>query len=525
MKRNRILTGIVCLAALLLTACGSSTAGGPAPAPTADVPTETLSRDAIIDSVVENFSLLAAIPRPSHHEKAISDFFVQWAKDQGLEPVQDAHYNVMFDVPASENMEDYPLGILQVHMDMVVAVADGKDFDPLTDPITVIRDEAADTLTADGTSLGAEDGAGCGIVMALIKGGMAHGPLRIIITTDEEDGMEGAFHMNAAWLAGASYLINIDNEVSSDVLVSTAAGDSVRADGAVSPADAQGDLALNIELSGLAGGHSGVEIDKGRLNALIGLGGFLKELRDNAVSYELASFAGGTAPNAIPAKAVCTIVVSSDAADAVRAQAEAYLAQLQKRYAEAESGITLTVTEADTVPKVVSREDRDNMLRFLTEVIDGVYTWSADMEGLVESSSNLGAVSLNENGVNAATYSRSSVGRLEKEILDSQLALAAACGYHTESVKMADPWPYDPNSRLLALAKEIYLAQNGQEITVSALHAGLECGTFKLLNPELDMISIGPDISDAHTIRETLSLASVPVTWNLLAQMLIRVGE
>ena len=199
--------------------------------------------------------------------------------------------------------------------------------------------------------------------------------------------------------------------------------------------------------------------------------------------------------------------------------------ELKEAYAGIEDGMSLRVTEEDSVPQVLSEEDRESLVRFMTELIDGVNTWSADMDGLVESSSNLGIFTLDENGISGSSYIRSSVGEKEQEILDAQAALASSCGYETETVKMADPWPYDPDSRLLAMTKEIYLAQNGEEINVSAVHAGLECGTFKLLNPDLDMISIGPDISDAHTIRETLYLDSVPKVWNLLAELLIQIGK
>ena len=173
----------------------------------------------IIDSVVDNFLQIAKVPRPSHHEEKISQFLMDWATYQGLNPVRDDYNNVMFEIPATKGMEDIPLGILQGHMDMVVAVAKGKDFDPLNDPITVIRDDVSGILTANGTSLGADDGIGLAIIMAVIQGKMPHGKLRIIITVDEEDGMEGAFHMSSSWLEGASFLINIDNEWSYQILV------------------------------------------------------------------------------------------------------------------------------------------------------------------------------------------------------------------------------------------------------------------------------------------------------------------
>lgn len=189
---------------------------------------QAMSDSEIVDTVVDNFMLLTAVPRPSHHEEKISAYLMNWAKEQGFSPVQDKVLNVMFDIPATKGMENKPLVILQGHMDMVAVAEDGKQFNPTEDPITVIRNDEEGTLRADGTSLGADDGSGVALIMAAAQGKMAHGPLRAIITVDEEDGMEGAFAVDPSWLDGATYLINIDNEVSNQVLVSTAAGDSVR---------------------------------------------------------------------------------------------------------------------------------------------------------------------------------------------------------------------------------------------------------------------------------------------------------
>ena len=450
---------------------------------------------------------------------------MSWAEDQGLSPVQEDVYNVMFDVPATEGCETWPLCILQGHMDMVVAVEDGKDFDPLTDTITVIRDEKTNTLSADGTSLGGDDGAGVAIIMAAAQGKMKHGPLRVLITVDEEDGMEGAFNMDVSWLDDAAFLINIDNESSDEVLVSTAAGDSVKVSKQVGLKDPAGDTPLVLTLTGLQGGHSGVEIGKGRMNGLIGMANFLKELENGGINFELAGFSGGTASNAIPAKAVCPIVVSAEDRAAVEELGARYLEEEKKVYAGIDDDMTLTVKDADALPQVISGEEKANLIRFLTEIIDGVHTWSADMEGLVESSSNLGLFSLEGENLSGGSFIRSSVAERETEILQAQIELAEKCGYQTETVKMADPWPYDPNSRLMKLANEIYLEQNGEEIVVAAVHAGLECGTFATLNPELDMISIGPDLADAHTVKETLYLNSIPKVWRLLEGILTRIGE
>ena len=479
-----------------------------------------MSDNEIIDRVVENFTLLASVPRPSHHEEKISAFLMDWSKKEGLEPVQDHVGNVMFEVPATEGLEDLPLVIFQGHMDMVVAVDDDKDFDALSDPITVIRDDTKGTLTADGTSLGGDDGIGLAIAMAVTQGSMPHGPLRIIITVDEEDGMHGAFNLDSSWLEGASSLINIDNETADEVLVSTASGDLIQIDKEISYADPLGDLAVRIRLSNLMGGHSGVEIDKGRLNGIIGLAGFLKRLSDTGLFYELASFSGGTASNAIPTGADAVIVIKAEDKKKLSQIAKEYCEELRERFAGIEEDIRIDATEEDDLPQVISDEEKDHLLRFVTEVINGVYSMSTDMEGLVVSSSNLGVLKVDNGKISIMTSIRSSLAEKEEEIVRAQTALAKVCGYKTTKKHFADPWAYDPDSKLLARTKRIYKEQNGEEIKVVAVHAGLECGAFKKMNPDLDMISIGPDLKGAHTVNETLYLNSIPKVWHLLEGLL-----
>ena len=476
-----------------------------------------MSDEEIINIVVDNFMEISKIPRPSHYEEKISNYLVNWAREKGFDASQDSFYNVMFNVPATKGMEDKPLGILQVHMDMVVAVADGKTFDKLNDSIKVIRNDIKGTLTADGTSLGADDGSGLAIVMAVAQGKMNHGPLRIIITSDEEDGMEGVLNINSSWLDGASYLINIDYEASNEVLVSTASGDNIQIQKNINYINATGNMAIKLEISNLKGGHSGVEIDTGRLNGVVALSNFIKGLD---VDYELSSFEGGTAMNAIPNKANTLLVINSNDKSKIEEKINKYCNELKNKYKDIESDIKCTITQSSEIPMVVSKEEKDNFIKYISEINDGVYTWSSDMEGLVESSSNLGVAKLNKDGILLISMVRSSSPEKEKEICDKQLSLASLCGYQAKLIKSADAWKYDPNSKLLELTKKVYKEQNNEEIKVVAVHAGVECGTFKKIKPELDMISIGPDLKDGHTINETLYLDSIPKVWHLLEGIL-----
>jgi dipeptidase D len=424
-SKKLIVAALVLLSMLTTTAFGSST----------NTYKKSADDSEIIENILDNFYMISKIPRPSHHEKQISDFLVNFAKDQGFSPIQDDIYNVMFDIPATEGYENLPLCVLQGHMDMVALADEEKEFDPLTDTVTIIRDEKTNTLIADGTTLGADDGAGLSIIMAVAQGKMDHGPLRVIITTGEEDGMEGVFNLDPSWLDGVQYLINIDNEDSDNVLISTASGDSVRFSKKVKYADAVGDTALEIELEGLKGGHSGVDIDKLRLNGVVGLANFLKELDNKNIDYELASFEGGIVSNAIPSDVSCIIVVSEKDANAVKEAGDAYLEKIRKDYDGIEDGITLSVTALDSVPQVIGKEDKENMIRLATEIIDGVYTWSANVEGLVDSSSNLGILTLENGEIIGVTCARSSSGKMRSEIIDSQFELAKSCGFQIETKK------------------------------------------------------------------------------------------
>ena len=287
----------------------------------------------IIDKVVDNMKLLAQVPRPSHHERLISDFLAGWAEKQGFRVQQDKQNNIMFQVPATPGYEALPPVILQGHMDMVCVAAESVAYDPLKDPIKVVRNDKEGTLTADGTSLGADDGAGVSIIMLAAKGEMKHGPLRIIITTDEEDGMEGAFGMSPEWLAGVRYFINLDNEDSTQVLVSTAAGDSVKATGTATIQKATGDTTVRLEIKNLKDGHSGVEINKGRCNGIIAMARLLKAIRDRGQEFELVSFYGGTAVNAIPAKAEAVMVINGKDKEKLKNIVEGIGSELQKKFA------------------------------------------------------------------------------------------------------------------------------------------------------------------------------------------------
>ena len=481
---------------------------------------------AIAKHVVENFLKMEEVPRPSGHEEKISAFFMDWAKEQGFDPVQDEVLNVVFDVPATEGYEDYPMVGLQAHMDMV-CVGDSPDYDPENDPIKVIVDYDTATMTADGTSLGADDGIGCAIIMSLAQNLAPHGPLRVILTVNEEDTMAGIMNLDPATVADLPYLINVDSEVSYAVTVSTAGGVQIDVtDDEVQTKAPDGGCAMELIVSGAKGGHSGMDINKGRLNAIYATEGILKELSERDVPYEIVSFKGGTASNAIPAEAKAVIAVRSEDQENVLQTASDMEASLKEEYKNTEENLSVRAGVINAVvEEAVAPEEMRNVFAFMDGIVNGVYSMSEDIEGLVESSSNLGVITLTPEQFWASAYERSSNAEKTDEILAIDQEAIDAGGFKSVMEPSGDPWPYNPDSVLLPLTQRVYLEQNGEDIKVETLHATLECGTFAVMNPFLDMISIGPDLVDVHSTSEMIYLKTIPKTFNLLAGILAAIGE
>ena len=479
----------------------------------------------IAKHVIENFLKMENVPRPSGHEEKISAFFMDWAKEQGFDPVQDEVLNVVFDVPATEGYEDYPMVGLQAHMDMV-CVGDSPDYDPENDPIKVVVDYDAATMTADGTSLGADDGIGCAIIMSMAQGLAPHGPLRVILTVNEEDTMAGIMNLDPETVADLPYLINVDSEVSDAVTVSTAGGVQIDVtDEEVQTKVPDGACAMELIVSGAKGGHSGMDINKGRLNAIYAMEGILKELSERNIPYEIASFEGGTASNAIPAEAKAVIMLRSEDQENVTQTAADMETSLKEEYKDTEENLSVRAGVINAVvEEVVAPEETQKAFAFMDGIVNGVYSMSEDIEGLVESSSNLGVITLTPEQFRASCYERSSNAEKTDEILAIDQEAIDAGGFESVMEPSGDPWPYNPDSVLLPLTQKVYLEQNGEEIKVETLHATLECGTFAVMNPSLDMVSIGPDLVDVHSTSEMIYLRTIPKTFNLLAGILNGIG-
>lgn len=476
----------------------------------------------VLEGVLLNFEKLAAVPRPTHHEERIGAFLLQWAQEQGFDARQDEVGNVIFDIPATEGRESAPLTVLQAHMDMV-AVSSDPNFDPLNTPITVVRGE--DTLTADGTSLGADDGAGVATIMYYATSEAEHGPIRAIITVNEEDGMAGIKGLDASEVADATYLLNLDAETLGEAFVSSAATLATDVRQEPSRTAPTLDSAVAIELDGLLGGHSGLSIGSGHINAIKSMGQLLACLRQEGIAFELASLNGGTAANAIPSKA--SAVVTMDSQDIPRVE-EIFAEQVESlasAHSASDPDVNVTVVRTDMPESVFEANQAADIVDFIAIVFDGVHTMSQSVDGLVESSSNLGVFQADDQNVSAMIRARSSQKALGESIALGQKLAAERCGFSVEQSTTSEAWPVDTESELQPLMQEIYRQMTGEELKLTSVHAGLECGGFELLNPDLDMISVGPEIHDVHSVDETLYLDSVVPFFRLVERTLDEISD
>ena len=346
------------------------------------------NKQEILDGVLDEFAKLAAIPRKSGHEEAVSNFLKQYLTDSGFAVVQDEHYNIVADKPACPGLENAPLTILQGHMDMVCVAADGVKFDPLHDPIKLVRDEKF--LRADGTSLGADDGIGVAEAIYILKNAKDHGPLRMIVTVDEEQGMTGAINLDAKHLQDAKFLINCDSENYDELTVGSAGSVNLDFSREIKWGQPEMTAAWQIEIKGLLGGHSGERIGDGRGNALRTLAMALAALSAEG-EVELAAFDGGKARNAIPDDARMTIVTDLDKA-AIEKVLNDQLDRFNKMYGSVDPQAQFVLTSVPAPDKVMNAGDMTRLIRLLTILHTGVFAMSTVIPGLVETSANLGVV-------------------------------------------------------------------------------------------------------------------------------------
>ena len=470
--------------------------------------------------VFEQFAKINEIPRPSKREDKMIAYLKEWGESRGLDTKVDETGNVIIRKPATKGMENRKTVILQSHMDMVCDKLVDVEFNFDTDPIKTHID--GEWLTAEGTTLGADDGIGCAMELALLDSSdIEHGPIECVFTRDEETGLTGAEGMKAGFMTG-DYLINLDSEDEGEIFVSCAGGRNTTATFRFQKEEAPaGSFFLRAQLKGLVGGHSGDDINKMRANAIKLLGRFLFQEMKQYEGIRLAQFNSGKMHNAIPRDGMFVIAVPNALKENIKADWNVFAAQVEEEFHVTDTQMVWTMESADAEPVIDATVVR-NFIYALQAVDNGIYAICQDPElnGMVETSSNIASIETKEAEIGIVASQRSNV----MSNLDNMCNTVAACftlaGAEVVSSDGYPAWKMRAHSELQKIVKDSYVRLFGREPVVRGIHAGLECGLFSERYPNLDMVSFGPTLRFVHTPEERLLIPTVQMVWNHLLDVL-----
>ena len=468
--------------------------------------------------VFKYFEEICNIPHGSWNEKALSDHIHRWALDLGLDSVQDKLYNLIIRKPAAAGYEAAPTVILQGHIDMVCEKNADVEFDFAKDPLDIYVD--GDYIKARGTTLGADNGIATAMAMAILADKtLSHPALEVVLTTVEEAGMDGAKAIDGNLLKGR-YFINMDSEDEGTFLASCAGGARVmvKLDIKWENIAFTRSTALKIFVSGLKGGHSGMDINKGRANSNKILGRLLDVIK---TPWQLAEIGGGSKDNAIPREAWANIVVAATDAEAVKLEIDNFGKIIAAEFEHSDPDISVTAELIQTLPtRVFANDAAKKTVGLLLSIPCGVAHMSATLSYLVETSNNLGVVRLEEDTVVFTNAVRSSSDSRRRELIRCIYAIGEAFGAKCHSTDGYPGWQYNPNSPLRDIFQKVYKEKFGKDSQILAIHAGLECGLFAEKIPGLDMISFGPNMHDVHTPQERISIQSTANSYEFLKDVL-----
>ena len=475
-------------------------------------------------AVWKHFAGLNKCPRPSHNEEAARNYIIEFAKAQGLEYSVDEALNILIRKPATPGMENRKTIVLQAHVDMVPQKNSDKEFNFDTDAIEAYID--GDWVTADGTTLGADNGIGVAAIMAVLESKeVKHGPIEALFTATEETGMDGAFGLKPGMLKG-EILLNLDSETHGELYVGCAGGLDFNATikygkGRIITKDFSG---YRLEVKGLKGGHSGMEIILQRANSNKLLARFLKNFMDK-YGILLCDIDGGGLRNAIPREAFATVAVLKQYEKKFLASVKKFEKLYQEEFKGVEDSISFKAIPVKCPTKCIDIFDTQDLIDAVVALPNGIARMSTAMPGLVQTSTNLARVVSQNGKFTIMCLLRSSV-RSEKE--DLALQMKTVCEMAGASVKLSggyDGWNPNPNSPILATMKEGYKALYGTEPAVMAIHAGLECGIIGGVYPKMDMISFGPTICYPHSPDEKVNIESVGKFYDYLCYTLEHAPE
>ena len=465
-------------------------------------------------NVLRFFEEICAIPHGSGNTKLISDYLVAFAKERNIRYIQDEANNVLLFQEGTCGMENHEPVIIQGHMDMVCEKDESCPLDMDVDGLDLTHD--GKYIFAKGTTLGGDDGIAVAYALALLDDtSIPHPPLEVIITVDEEIGMLGAAVIDLSELKGRT-LVNVDSEEEGVFTVSCAGGATATINLPVERRAVYGPC-IRLVVDGLQGGHSGVEIHMNRANANKVMGEFMSRIQ-NLMPLCLTSYTGGSKDNAITRSAQANLVAMGTNLERINGIAEALQAEIREQYNEPEA--TVQAFDVDALGgNALTTEATAKVIGLLCATPNGVQAWSKDIDGLVQTSLNMGIAKLGD--TMKITFSvRSSVNNEKVELLGQLEKLAAFYGAEYSVMGEYPAWEYKADSKLRDTMVKLYVDMFGKEPEVVAIHAGLECGLLSEKLPGLDCVSIGPQMYDIHTSREKLEIASVKRTWNFLLEIL-----
>lgn len=471
----------------------------------------------------KNFYALTQVPRPSGHLEQVRKFLLDFAKENEFEAFTDKIGNVIYRKPATPGMEGRKIVTLQAHMDMVPQKAEGSAHNFQTDPIETYID--GDWVKAKGTTLGSDDGMGVAAIMAVMADKtLVHGPLEALLTVDEETGMEGARLLEPDTLKG-EILLNLDDETEGEMIIGSAGGIDIEATLQYKEAEpCDGDVAVKVILKDLRGGHSGLEIGEGRANANKLMVRFVRTaiLKTEA---QLSSWKGGNMRNAIPRQAEVVLTLPEENLDELKELAKAYFEIFEEEYKGIESGFTFTTEETDLPAGVIPEEIQDNLVDAIYAARNGVERYIPENPSIVESSSNLAIIDIENGQAEIHILARSSSETVKDYMVDSLDSCFSMAGMKVETSHNYKAWQPNFSSPIVAEMKEVYKNLFGKEPLVQVVHAGLECGIIGVKYPKMDMVSFGPTLRSPHTPNERCLIPTVGKYYTFLTETLKHIPE
>lgn len=469
------------------------------------------------ERVFHYFEEICGIPHGSFHTEQISSYLVSFAEKQGLKYRKDESNNVVIWKPASPGYEDAPVVILQGHCDMVCEKVPGSDHDFERDGLKLLTE--GDLIRAQGTTLGGDDGIAVAYAMAVLEDkSLKHPALEVVITSDEEVGLLGAGALDTSDLKG-KYFINMDSEEEGKLWISCAGGLSAICEIPVDYQEVSG-YQYEIVIEGLLGGHSGAEIDKLRANSSKLMGRFLFEL-EQKLEFYVSELEGGQKDNAIPRMTRAVLTADKDAKAVIEEEAARFQKNLREEYTGTDDGITVKVKEkGQGSVQGLTSISQEKVIFYLVQIPYGIQKMSGVIEGLVETSINLGVLKLGEESLRAVSSIRSSVGSAKAALTEKLQYLTEFLGGTCTPEGDYPAWEYKKDSKLRDIMADTFEELFGHRPDIVAIHAGLECGLFYEKIPGLDCVSFGPTMKDIHTTEETLSISSTERMWKLLVRTL-----